>query len=93
MPVPGRHECRLARTEQLLDDTGADVVHLRCGFFFSNLLLELDAIRSGAIPVVLPVDQPMPWVAPRDIADVAVGRLLSPDWSGRTVQAVHGPST
>jgi uncharacterized protein YbjT (DUF2867 family) len=81
----------LARTEQLLDDTGADVVHLRCGFFFSNLLLELDAIRAATISVVLPVGQPMPWVAPRDIADVAVGRLLNPDWSGRTVQAVHGP--
>ncbi|WP_433697653.1 NAD(P)H-binding protein [Nocardiopsis sp. CA-288880] len=82
----------LARTEQLLDDTGADVVHLRCGFFFSNLLMELDSIRSGAIRVVLPVDHPMPWVAPRDIAEVAVGRLLNPGWTGRVVQAVHGPA-
>ncbi|MEE2040644.1 NAD(P)H-binding protein [Nocardiopsis sp. CT-R113] len=82
----------LARTEQLLDDTGADVVHLRCGFFFSNLVMELDAIRSGTVRVVLPVDHPMPWVAPRDIADTAVGRLLNQDWTGRVVQAVHGPA-
>jgi uncharacterized protein YbjT (DUF2867 family) len=34
----------------------------------------------------------MPWVAPRDIAEVAVTRLLSPSWSGRVVQAVHGPA-
>ena len=59
------------------------MAHLRCGFFFTNLLLQLDAVRAGTIYVVLPVDQPMPWVAPRDIADVAVGRLLNPDWSGR----------
>ena len=81
----------LARAEQLLDDTGASVLHLRCGFFFTNLLPQLDAVRAGVIPVVLPIDQPMAWVAPRDIAEVAVGRLLSSDWSGRRVQAVHGP--
>lgn len=82
----------LARTEELLDATGASVAHLRCGFFFSNLMLELDAIRAGVIEVILPVDRPMAWVAPRDIAEVAVGRLLNPDWSGRVVQAVHGPT-
>ena len=82
----------LARTEEALDGTGADVAHLRCGFFTTNLLLELDAIRAGVVRVVLPVDRPMPWVAPRDVAEVAVARLLSPHWSGRVVQAVHGPA-
>ncbi|HEY1177225.1 MAG TPA: NAD(P)H-binding protein [Phytomonospora sp.] len=82
----------LARTEELLDATGADVAHLRCGFFFTNLMLELDAIRAGLIEVIVPVDAPMAWVAPRDIADVAVGRLLNPGWSGRVVQGVHGPA-
>jgi uncharacterized protein YbjT (DUF2867 family) len=81
----------LARTEELLDATGASVLHLRCGFFFTNLL-QLDAIRAGIIPVVLPTDQPMPWVAPRDIAEVAVTHLLAHAWSGHAVQAVHGPA-
>lgn len=81
----------LARTEESLDDTGASVLHLRCGFFFTNLLLQLDDIRTGVLPVLLPVDQPMAWVAPRDIAEIAVLRLLSDSWSGRHVQAVHGP--
>jgi uncharacterized protein YbjT (DUF2867 family) len=82
----------LARTEERLDATGASVVHLRCGYFFSNLLLQIDAVRAGVVPIVLSVDQPMPWVAPRDIAEVAVSRLLSDGWSGRHVQAVHGPA-
>ncbi|MEO3773094.1 NAD(P)H-binding protein [Micromonospora sp. B9E7] len=82
----------LAATEVALDATGTTVAHLRCGFFFTNLLLQLDAIRSGRIPIILPLDQPMAWVAPRDIAEVAVTRLLSPAWSGRVVQAVHGPT-
>ena len=82
----------LAGTEERLDATGASVVHLRCGYFFSNLLLQIDAVRAGVVPIVLPADQPMPWVAPRDIAEVAVSRLLSDGWTGRRVQAVHGPA-
>ena len=84
----------LAATELALDATvgpQGSVLHLRCGFFFANLVLQLDAVRTGVVPVVLPLDLPMPWVAPRDIAEVAVTRLLSPGWSGRHVQAVHGP--
>ncbi|MGS0685013.1 NmrA family NAD(P)-binding protein [Nakamurella sp. GG22] len=81
----------LARTEELLDATGRNVLHLRCGYFFTNLLFELDAIRAGVIPIVLPVDHPLAWVAPRDIAEVAVTRLLAGDVVGQQVQAVHGP--
>ncbi|MFK0233037.1 NmrA family NAD(P)-binding protein [Streptomyces vinaceus] len=81
----------LAHTEAALDDTGVHVTHLRCGYFFTNLELQLDALRAGTLQVVLPLDQPMAWVAPRDIAEVVTTRLLSPTWSGRCVQAVHGP--
>ena len=49
----------LAATEVALDRTAADVTHLRCGFFFTNLQLQLDAIRAGTLPMILPVDQPM----------------------------------
>jgi uncharacterized protein YbjT (DUF2867 family) len=82
----------LARIERSLDATGTAVTHLRCGFFFTNLLLDLEAVRGGVVRVVLPLDRPMPWVAPRDVAEAAVLRLLAPGRSGRTVQAVHGPA-
>ncbi|MER5727279.1 NAD(P)H-binding protein [Streptomyces sp. NPDC002138] len=82
----------LAHTETALDELGADVTHLRCGYFFTNLELQLDALRAGTLQVILPLDQPMAWVAPRDIAEVAATRLLSPAWSGRCVRAVHGPA-
>lgn len=81
----------LGRVEELLDDTIASVLHLRCGFFYSNLLLQIDEIRGGEVSVVLPTNQPMAWVAPVDIAHVATSWLLRTDWSGRHVQAVHGP--
>jgi uncharacterized protein YbjT (DUF2867 family) len=81
----------LARTEELLDATGAAVLHLRCGFFFTNLLMDPGALEEGVLRVTWPVDAPMPWVDPRDIGDVAATCLLATDWSGRHVQAVHGP--
>jgi uncharacterized protein YbjT (DUF2867 family) len=81
----------LARTEQLLNATGAAVTHLRCGLFYTNLLLDPGALEEGVLRVTVPVDAPMPWVDPRDIGDVAAARLLSTAWSGRNVQAMHGP--
>jgi len=71
----------LARTELALDDTDADVTHLRCGYFFSNLELQVDAIRTGTLHV-------------EQIADDAMRAILRD--SGMTeglVEAVIGMST
>ena len=38
----------LARAEELLDATGASVLHLRCGYFFTNLPMQLDTLRAGS---------------------------------------------
>ncbi|GEO96723.1 NmrA family NAD(P)-binding protein [Kocuria turfanensis] len=81
----------LARTEELLDATGAHTTHLRCGYFFTNLLLDLESVRAGVLSTTLPVDHRMPWVDPRDIGEVAAARLLAGDWTGRHTQGVHGP--
>lgn len=81
----------LATTEVALDALDIDVTHLRCGYFFSNLLLSVESLRAGQLTTVLPLDARMPWVAPRDIAQVAALTLLNGDWTGRRVQAVHGP--
>jgi uncharacterized protein YbjT (DUF2867 family) len=81
----------LARTEEQLDATGATVLHLRCGYFFTNLLGNLDSIRAGVLRAPMALDYAQPWVDPRDIGEIAAARLLSEGWSGRQVQAVHGP--
>lgn len=82
----------LARTEELLDDTGAAVLHLRCGYFMTNLVDDAEGLRAGVLSTTMRVDRPMPWVDPRDVADVAAVTLLSTGWSGRRVLAVHGPA-
>lgn len=67
----------LAATEVALDETGGSVLHLRCGMFFTNLLLDPRALEEGVLRVTFPVDLPLPWVAPRDVGDVAAARLLT----------------
>lgn len=74
-----------------LDALDVDVTHLRCGYFFSNLLLDVESLKAGRLTTVLPLDAPMAWVAPRDIAEVAALTLLNRKWTGYRVQAVHGP--
>ena len=81
----------LAATEVALDKLDIDVTHLRCGYFFTNLLLDIESVKNGRLQTVLPLDAPMSWVAPRDIAEVAATTLLNPGWEGQRVQAVHGP--
>jgi len=81
----------LAENELALDATGVSVTHLRCGYFYTNLLMDLDSIHRGVLATAMDVDRPLPWVAPADIAAVAVARLLSTTWTGRHVHAVHGP--
>ena len=73
----------LARTEEYLDATGAAVLHLRCGYFFTNVD-DLDAIRDGVIRAPMALDFAQPWVDPRDIGEIAAVRLL-----GRPGQAAR----
>ena len=81
----------LARNEEQLAATGADLLTLRCGYFFTNLLGMLDAIKAGSLATTMSLDRPLAWVDPRDIAEVAATRLLA-SWSGHDIQAVHGPA-
>jgi uncharacterized protein YbjT (DUF2867 family) len=80
----------LARNEEQLAATGADLLILRCGYYFTNLFGMLDGLRSGVLTTTVPVDRRMPWVAPRDVGEVAAVRLLA-GWSGQETAAVHGP--
>ncbi|BDI24057.1 NAD(P)H-binding protein [Herbiconiux sp. L3-i23] len=82
----------LALTEVALERTTASVTHLRCGYFFTNLLMSIDSLREGVIMTTLPPDRPQAWVAPRDIEDIAAARLLDQNWAGTTTQGVLGPA-
>lgn len=81
----------LYRIEDALNATGADVLHLRCGFFMENFLSFLPTLREqGAYYSLNRPDLPLPMVATHDIAAVAAEKLLDTSWTGKNVLAVHG---
>jgi uncharacterized protein YbjT (DUF2867 family) len=82
----------LATNEEQFASSGADVLTLRCGNYFTNLLGSLDSLVAGTLRTTMRPDHRMPWVAPRDVAEVATVRLLSGGWSGHRIAAVHGPT-
>ncbi|WP_052852193.1 NAD(P)H-binding protein [Streptomyces avicenniae] len=81
----------LARVEDELEETGADLLVLRCGYFFTNLLARSDELERGVLSTSADPDQAMPWVDPRDVGDIVAARLLAGTWRGRLVRAIHGP--
>jgi uncharacterized protein YbjT (DUF2867 family) len=87
-PINGLHD-----VEVLLDNVATNITHLRPGFFFENLLWQLESIRKwGRISLPISGTKSYPMIATRDIGRVAATRLASSDWTGHFVQELHGPA-
>jgi len=53
--------------------------------------MSMEPLRSiGALPGALRSDVPMPWIATKDIGEYAASRLAARDFSGGTIQELHG---
>lgn len=81
----------LGQTEEILNSTDASLVHLRPGSFFTNFLGQLENLRRGFYASPVPAEGVSSFVDPRDIGDVAAAVLLNGEWTGRRIQAIHGP--
>ena len=69
------------------------ITHLRPGFFFENLLWQLDSIKKcGRLSLPLSGSQRYPMIAARDIGRVAAMRLSNTTWTGHNVRELHGPA-
>jgi uncharacterized protein YbjT (DUF2867 family) len=56
-----------------------------------NLFMSIAPLRSmGALPGGLRAEAPMPWIATQDIGAYAATRLAARDFSGGSVQELHG---
>ncbi len=81
----------LARAEEGLDATGAPVLHLRCGYVTTTLLVDVDDLRAGVLRTTFPsttrsVGRPTRRRRRRR------GPPARSDRTGRQAQAVHGPA-
>jgi len=72
--------------------SGLHVLHLRPTYFMENTLGQVATIRqAGIMGSPLKGEMKFPMVATKDIADLAVQRMLDLDFSGTEVQYVLGP--
>jgi uncharacterized protein YbjT (DUF2867 family) len=83
---------RLHNQEQKLNRVaGLNVLHLRAAYFMENLFMSITPMRStGTLPGGLQADAAMPWIATKDIGEYAASRLAASDFSGSSVQELHG---
>ncbi len=87
-PVNGLHD-----VEDMLDEASTNITHLRPGFFFENLLWQLDSIRRGnKISMPISGSRRFPMIASRDVGRVAAARLASRGWVGHFISELHGPA-
>jgi uncharacterized protein YbjT (DUF2867 family) len=86
-PIVGLHnqEQKLDRVSEL------NVLHLRAAYFMENLFMSIAPLRSmGTLPGGLRADVQMPWIATQDIGAYAANRLATRDFSGSSIQELHG---
>ncbi len=86
-PIVGLHslEQKLDRIAEL------SVLHLRAAYFMENLFMSIAPLRStGTLPGGLRGDVAIPWIATKDIGRYAATRLAARDFSGSSIQELHG---
>jgi len=86
-PIVGLHSLE----QKLNQVAGLNVLHLRAAYFMENLLMSIAPLRAmGALPAGMLAEVPMPWIATQDIGAYAANRLAARDFSGSSVQELHG---
>jgi uncharacterized protein YbjT (DUF2867 family) len=86
-PVVGLHNLE----QKLNQIDGANVLHLRAGYFMENTLAQVGAIRmlGNAVGPLRP-DLKVPMIATRDIGAAAADALLRLAFRGKQTQELHG---
>jgi uncharacterized protein YbjT (DUF2867 family) len=77
--------------ESIFNETGANVVHLRPGYFMENFLAQVKSIqRDRMVRFTYPIDHDLPWISTDDIGDVAARYLLDGYWAGQWTRNLMG---
>jgi uncharacterized protein YbjT (DUF2867 family) len=78
--------------EDILNESGAAIRHLRCAPFMENFARQLNSIcHHGIFSYPMPGHIPVSMVAASDIADSVLRWLVRQDWKGIEPVNVHGP--
>jgi len=85
-PISGLHAM-----EDILNQSGGAIRHLRCIWLMENFLTQAHQIcHDGILSYPMPGHIALPMAAATDIADVALRWLVRGDWKGIEAVPVHG---
>ena len=86
-PVVGLHNLE----QKMNGIAGLNVLHLRPVGFMENLFMSMEPLKSmGMLPGPVSGEVPAPMIATKDIGNYAAERLHARDFSGSSVQELHG---
>lgn len=78
--------------ESILNQTNANVLHLRPGYFMENFLTQVESIgRDKSVYFPYASDHDLPWISTDDIGDEAAKYLLDDSWAGKWTRNLMGP--
>jgi uncharacterized protein YbjT (DUF2867 family) len=77
--------------EAIFNQTGANILHLRPGYFMENFFTQVDSIRQdNTVSFPYPDDHDIPWISTDDIGDEAAKYLLDGRWAGQWTRNLMG---
>ncbi|MEG3849655.1 NmrA family NAD(P)-binding protein [Microcoleus sp. herbarium19] len=78
--------------ESIFNQTTANVLHLRPGYFMENFLAQVESIgRDRTVYFPYASDRDIPWISTDDIGDEAAKYLLDDSWAGKWTRNLMGP--
>lgn len=78
--------------ESIFNQTNANVLHLRPGYFMENFLAQVESIgRDRTVYFPYANDHDIPWISTDDIGDEAARYLLDESWAGKWTRNLMGP--
>jgi uncharacterized protein YbjT (DUF2867 family) len=80
----------MGEVESLFNQTGANVVHLRPGYFMENFLAQVESIRNSTFSFTFTENHDIPWISTDDIGDAAARYLLDDRWAGQWTRNLMG---
>jgi uncharacterized protein YbjT (DUF2867 family) len=77
--------------EAIFNQTGANILHLRPGYFMENFLTQVESIRQNStVSFSYASDHDIPWISTDDIGDEAAKYLLDDRWAGQWTRNLMG---
>ncbi len=77
--------------EAIFNQTGANILHLRPGYFMENFLTQVESIRQdNTVSFSYASDHDIPWISTDDIGDEAAKYLLDDRWAGQWTRNLMG---